>query len=116
MLNDLAAQHSSSSTTTLWSGLNVHGPFESRSANFGQAHNLKVIGSNPIPATTFIITHLPSRSNRRDGFGFSGRRAIKGPAPCSADPSRRAESPSDIFATNLRIEVRTWPAHRVQTK
>ncbi len=35
------------------------------------AHNLKVIGSNPIPATTFIITHLPSRSNRRDGSGSS---------------------------------------------
>src|SRR6266436_710178 len=39
-----------------------------------QAHNLKVIGSNPIPATTFIITLSPSRSNRRDGFGFSGER------------------------------------------
>ena len=36
-----------------------------------QAHNLKVIGSNPIPATNFVITHSPSRSNRRDGFGFS---------------------------------------------
>src|ERR1700737_337726 len=35
-----------------------------------QAHNLKVIGSNPIPATTFIIIHSPSRSNRRNGFTF----------------------------------------------
>jgi hypothetical protein len=33
-----------------------------------QAHNLKVIGSNPIPATTFVITRLPSRSDSRDGF------------------------------------------------
>src|ERR1700738_2072204 len=32
-----------------------------------QAHNLKVTGSNPVPATTFVITHSPSRSNRRDG-------------------------------------------------
>jgi hypothetical protein len=39
-----------------------------------QAHNLKVIGSNPIPATTFVITHSPSRSNRRDRFSFSGER------------------------------------------
>src|SRR5713226_3137513 len=40
-----------------------------------QAHNLKVIGSNPIPATTFVITHSPSRSNHRDGFGFSEERS-----------------------------------------
>jgi hypothetical protein len=40
-----------------------------------QAHNLKVIGSNPIPATTFVITHSPSRSDRRDGFGFSEERS-----------------------------------------
>ena len=25
------------------------------------------------PATTFVITHSPSRSNRRDGFSFSGK-------------------------------------------
>ena len=25
-------------------------------------------GSNPVPATTFIITHSPSRSNDRDGL------------------------------------------------
>jgi len=25
------------------------------------------------PATTFVITHSPSRSNRRDGFGFLGK-------------------------------------------
>src|SRR5713226_2964362 len=25
-----------------------------------------------VPATTFVITHSPSRSNRRDGFSFSG--------------------------------------------
>src|SRR5712671_700613 len=36
-----------------------------------QAHNLKVIGSNPIPATTFVIIHSPYRSNRRDGSSFS---------------------------------------------
>src|SRR5438445_5543298 len=24
-----------------------------------------------LPATTFVITYSPSRSNRRDGFGFS---------------------------------------------
>jgi len=35
-----------------------------------QTHILKVIGSNPIPATTFVITHSPSRFNRRDGFYF----------------------------------------------
>src|SRR5882762_6530374 len=34
------------------------------------AHNLKVTGSNPVPATTFVITHSPSRSNRQDGFSF----------------------------------------------
>jgi hypothetical protein len=28
-----------------------------------QAHNLKVTGSNPVPATTFIIAHPPSRSD-----------------------------------------------------
>ena len=28
-----------------------------------QAHNLKVAGSNPAPATTFVITHSKSRSN-----------------------------------------------------
>ena len=39
-----------------------------------QAHNLKVTGSNPIPATTFVITHSPSRFNRRDGLSFSGER------------------------------------------
>jgi hypothetical protein len=37
-----------------------------------QAHNLKVTGSNPVPATTFVITRSPSRFNRRDGFSFSG--------------------------------------------
>jgi hypothetical protein len=31
-----------------------------------QAHNLKVIGSNPIHATTFIIIHSPCRFNHRD--------------------------------------------------
>ncbi len=39
-----------------------------------QAHNLKVIGSNPIPATTFVITRSPSRSNDWDGLTFSGER------------------------------------------
>jgi len=37
-----------------------------------------------VPATTFVITHSPSRSNRRDGFGFSrerrGRRSRSGHA------------------------------------
>ena len=33
-----------------------------------EAANLNVGGSNPIPATTFVITPSPSRSNRRDGF------------------------------------------------
>ena len=49
-----------------------------------QAHNLKVIGSNPIPATTFVITHSPSRSNRWDGFSFLGiiRGDGTGPAAC----------------------------------
>lgn len=28
-----------------------------------------------VPATTFIITHSPSRSNRRDGLGFSEERS-----------------------------------------
>jgi hypothetical protein len=41
-----------------------------------QAHNLKVIGSNPIPATTFVITHSPSRSNRRDGLAFLGNAGV----------------------------------------
>jgi hypothetical protein len=31
-------------------------------------------GSNPVPATTFVITHSPSRSNRRDGSVLSGER------------------------------------------
>lgn len=34
-----------------------------------QSHNLELGGSNPFPATTFIITHSPSRSNDRDGLG-----------------------------------------------
>ena len=37
--------------------------------------HLKATGSNPVPATTFVITHSPSRSNRRDGFGFSEERS-----------------------------------------
>jgi hypothetical protein len=45
-----------------------------RKAAIRQAHNLKVIGSNPILATTFIITRSPSRSDRRDGFTFSEER------------------------------------------
>ena len=40
-----------------------------------QAHNLKVIGSNPIPATKIVITHSPSRSNHWDGFRFSEERS-----------------------------------------
>ena len=43
-----------------------------------QAHNLKVIGSNPIPATTFLITRSPSRSSHRGGFGFFERRRGRG--------------------------------------
>src|SRR6266403_1009557 len=40
-----------------------------------------------VPATTFVITHSPSRSNHRDGSSFSeesgtGRRT-RGPAACS---------------------------------
>ena len=35
----------------------------------------KPAGSDPIPATTFVITHSPSRSNHRDGFGFSEERS-----------------------------------------
>ena len=31
--------------------------------------------TNQFPATTFVITHSPSRSNRRDGFGFSEERS-----------------------------------------
>ena len=41
-----------------------------------QAHNLKVIGSNPIPATTFVITHSPSRSDSRDGLAFLGNAGV----------------------------------------
>jgi hypothetical protein len=40
-------------------------------------HNLKVTGSNSVPAATFIITHSPSRSNRRDGSVFSGERGTE---------------------------------------
>ena len=35
-----------------------------------QAHNLKAAGSNPAPATSFVITHSPSRSDRPGGFAF----------------------------------------------
>jgi hypothetical protein len=48
-----------------------------QSGRVRQAHNLKVIGSNPIPATTFVITHSPSRSNHPDGFGFSEERSSR---------------------------------------
>src|SRR6266478_5926591 len=48
-----------------------------------QAHNLKITGSNPVPATTFIITHSPSRSNRRDGRGSS----MEGTASTGTDPA-----------------------------
>jgi hypothetical protein len=34
-------------------------------------------GSNPVPATTFVITHSPSGSIRRDGFSFSEERSIR---------------------------------------
>ncbi len=34
-----------------------------------------------VPATTFIITHSPSRSNRRDGFSFSEERKGPGDGP-----------------------------------
>jgi hypothetical protein len=35
-----------------------------------------------VPAPTFVITHSPSRSNRRDGFGFSEERS-GGAAPAA---------------------------------
>jgi hypothetical protein len=41
-----------------------------------QAHNLKVTGSNPVPATSFVITRSPSRSNRRDGLAFLGNAGV----------------------------------------
>jgi hypothetical protein len=34
--------------------------------------HLKATGSDPVPATTFVITRSPSRSNHRDGLTFSG--------------------------------------------
>jgi hypothetical protein len=37
-----------------------------------------------VPATTFVITHSPSRFNRRDGFSFSGERG----ASDGAGPTR----------------------------
>jgi hypothetical protein len=43
-----------------------------------KAHNLKVTGSNPVPATTFVITRSPSQFNRRDGLSFSGNSGGRG--------------------------------------
>jgi hypothetical protein len=48
-----------------------------------------------VPATTFVITHLLSRSNRRDGFGFSEERSGRAteqvqPQPSASGPSRMA--------------------------
>src|SRR6266581_856218 len=61
-----------------------------------QAHNLKVTGSNPIPATTFVITHSPSRSNRRDGSSFfRGTRKVR---QRGAPPG-----PSKMTAGNRRL-------------
>jgi hypothetical protein len=57
-------------------------------------HNLKVIGSNPIPATTFIITHLPFRSNHQDGFGFSEERTGRVAGVSSASRVSRLSQPT----------------------
>ena len=51
-----------------------------------QAHNLKVVGSNPTPATTFVITPYNARYNnhlgrRRAAFRLSGYRTATVGAP-----------------------------------
>jgi hypothetical protein len=38
----------------------------------GFAHCVKSQGSNPVLATTFVLTHSPSPFNRWDGLSFSG--------------------------------------------
>src|ERR1700687_4595713 len=68
-----------------------------------QAHNLKVIGSNPIPATTFVITHSPSRPNRRDGLTFSGER---GDSPVDDD--------SQVFDFVMPVERIELPTFGLQ--
>ena len=53
-------------------------------------HNLKVTGSNPIPATTFVISSSASRSNRRDGC-FLGK----------SDPADKSSATALILGRKL---------------
>jgi hypothetical protein len=56
----------------------------------GSAHNLKVTGSNLVPATTFIMTHSPSRSKHCYGPCGAGRRATKPAGLWAGRPSALA--------------------------
>src|SRR6266849_2871895 len=58
-------------TCRLWFGSRTAAPEAGVTGGAEPLIPLKVTGSNPVPATTFIITHSPSRSNR-GGLRFSG--------------------------------------------
>jgi hypothetical protein len=89
-------------------------------------HNLKVIGSNPIPATTFVITHSPSRSNRRDGFGFSEERRgrateqvrLRASVTGSIENDRRAFAVDRAFrdATRALIQLKSGDGRSRSTR
>jgi len=65
-----------------------------------------------LPATTFIITHSPFRSNRRNGFTFLGDVRVEGPARAGlrcASGRRRRRSSSARRRTDLRTNLGTKP-------
>ncbi len=87
-------------------GTGTHQPKSSRSKKDKRVLELrlKVIGSNRVPATTFIITHSPSRSNRRDGLSFSGERGAddgEGPATLSVTKSIQNGGPRSTMMSTI---------------
>jgi hypothetical protein len=86
-----------------------NGPYET--------HNLKVIGSNPIPATSFVISRCPSRTNRWDGFSFMGKARSTEQGTKSlpdnllfelgktSNPTRRAERLAVFEQVNPAVEL-----------
>jgi hypothetical protein len=69
-----------------------------------QAHNMKVTGSNPVPATTFIITHSPSRyDSRRRVFPREG--AINS-AWLGSALAKDGRVPCRAVFSSIHVEVR----------
>src|SRR5216683_6567455 len=79
-----------------------------------------------IPATTFVITHSPSRSNRRDGFGFSEERRgrateqvrLRASVTGSIENDRRAFAVDRAFrdATRALIQLKSGDGRSRSTR